>query len=268
MSGGGAHGFNRLSNACPRCGWFVRQLGRWPHWDEAQHTPAGRAVLSARAWGEICAVVRAASKALVVPYALLNLPSTVFGSGGGSGGMGGLLALAYLLPFVFHHVNQLSPAAFYYRPRRRAHWPQRRQQQQQQQQQQNQQHPAHDDGTSCGAAALASGHENERVAPSEALEAVTTATPSHVFLAEGDVCPICLEDIGSAAAIVAVTAPEELRTTLQALRPPLVVLRCGHALHLECAETTVHFANGRHMRCPLCREPASLRGAVVARAFS
>ena len=67
VSGRWAHGFNRLSNACPRCGWFVSQLSRWPHWDEAQHTPAGRAVLSARTWGEICAVVRAASKASSSP---------------------------------------------------------------------------------------------------------------------------------------------------------------------------------------------------------
>ena len=64
------------------------------------------------------------------------------------------------------------------------------------------------------------------------------------------------------------TAGEDLRAALQALRPPLVGLRCGHALHLECAEASVRSARGRHVRCPLCREPATLRGAVAARAFS
>ena len=34
-----------------------------PPWDAAHHTPAGRAVRSTRAWGELTQIVRAASKA-------------------------------------------------------------------------------------------------------------------------------------------------------------------------------------------------------------
>ena len=129
-------------------------------------TPPPAEQCSPRTWGRSapsCGCV----KALVVPYAP-EPPPTVFGSGVG-GGWEVLLALAYLLPFVFHnihHVEQLSPnvpttiqadssataAAAVAAAAAAA----------------NQQHPTHDNGTSCGAAALTSGHENERVAPLEA----------------------------------------------------------------------------------------------------
>ena len=55
---------------------------------------------------------------------------------------------------------------------------------------------------------------------------------------------------------------------LQALDPPVVALRCGHLLHIACAEEVVRGAEGRHIRCPLCREPVSTTGAACARLFN
>ncbi len=60
------------------------------------------------------------------------------------------------------------------------------------------------------------------------------------------------------------------RVALLLLLLLLLLLFCppGHALHLECAEMTVAAADARHVRCPLCREPVSLGGAVGARLFT
>ena len=44
---------------------------------------------------------------------------------------------------------------------------------------------------------------------------------------------------------------------LRALEPPVVALRCGHPLHVDCAEAAVRAGGARHVRCPLCRERTS-----------
>ena len=89
----------------------------------------------------------------------------------------------------------------------------------------------------------------------------------------GDICAVCMDDFPTAVYAMAkecnsetnlVTTPHEL----QKLNPPVVALRCGHCLHLECAEMAIKSAAMRHVKCPLCREPVTLEGAVVSAAFS
>ena len=261
------HHHGGVSNACPRCGWFVTSFSQWPRWDEARqyalNGPAGRAVFSTRTWGEACGIVRAASKALVIPYVLMRLPARVLPSGGLCERFGphlsSFLALAYLLPWVLHHssaVDELFEPRQFYRAREAGG-----------NNNNTEAAPQDDDndGTNCGAARR---DDLGTVAPSDALAAVLTAAPASVFLREGDVCPVCLDDFDDrAVAVAAASRGAEAAAALQKLRPPVVGLRCGHVLHLECAEAAIRSANGRHVKCPLCREPVTVTGAVAGSAF-
>jgi hypothetical protein len=84
----------------------------------------------------------------------------------------------------------------------------------------------------------------------------------------GDVCSLCLDPFeDKAVAAVATRDANDARAALRSAEPPIVALRCGHCLHIECAEPAVRAAESRHVRCPLCREPVSLTGAVAARCF-
>jgi hypothetical protein len=121
-------------------------------------------------------------------------------------------------------------------------------------------------GTDCGAA-----RATPALLPtttSEALANLLSAVPQRVFLSPGDVCSVCLEAFPMAAASAGSMVGSEASMMLRRLTPPIVALRCGHPLHVECAEDAVRAVAYRHVRCPLCREPVSLAGAVSARVFS
>ena len=98
--------------------------------------------------------------------------------------------------------------------------------------------------------------------------------PAQIYLQEGSVCSVCLDAFSAeAVAVVAGSVAEpsgvaEACRKLRQLEPPIVVLRCGHPLHIECAEAAVTASAARHVRCPLCREPVSFSGDASARLFS
>jgi len=259
-----------VSNACPRCQWFSASRDSWPRFDMQLHSRRGRTVLRQRAWGDVAMVVRAGAKALIVPFSLLRLcgmmrlPPT----------LSAFLALSYLLPWVvqnwklamsvFTESDLTETIGRLYELRQEGGMP-----------------PAvaapvdsdDDDGAAdCGA------RRTEMLLPgvtmSEALVNITSAAPDRIFLAEGQGCSICLTDWPEGAVEIAKgMTGEAAASALKALVPPMVALRCGHVLHLDCAAAAVEAAgragNGSsHVRCPLCREPATLAGAASARLFS
>lgn len=91
-----------------------------------------------------------------------------------------------------------------------------------------------------------------------------------VYLKKGDSCSVCLDTFPDSAADVAASGKPIAEICEELLRefPPIVVLRCGHPLHVECAEAAVAAGGARHVRCPLCREPVTLAGETSARMFS
>lgn len=278
-----------VSNACPACGWFVSDLNYWPYWDPSTRLEQPRAVVRMRVWGEIVVTVRAAAKALLVPVCLLKLSTLMPMFSDGST----LLALFYIIPWVIENSRTMTAAyrdQVYVRharrdARRRAAGTGRAR-------------AGARAGAGAGAiragtvaanmtaadadAAAASADcgaaaenaedadiRNAVVEPSAALAAILAATPEHLFVAPGDVCSVCMEQfaadvITAVSALPAVEASQALRGAL----PPIIAFRCGHCLHLECAEQAVAAAEARHVRCPLCREPVSLAGAVSARCFN
>jgi len=110
------------------------------------------------------------------------------------------------------------------------------------------------------------------ITESEALRNILSAVPDRVFLARGEVCSVCLDAFPEEAPDIATfLRGADAVQALRSLMPPVVALRCGHPLHAECAESAVaagaHSSN-QHVRCPLCREPATVAGAASARLFS
>ena len=80
---------------------------------------------------------------------------------------------------------------------------------------------------------------------------------------------MCLDPFTEEAVALANGRPgPEAAAALKALDPPVVTLRCGHPLHVECAEAAVAAGPARHVRCPLCREPVTLAGGATAAIFS
>jgi hypothetical protein len=245
---------SQISNACPRCGWFTSSLRNWPAWDGETQTTSGRSVFRARMWSEVVITVRASSKALVIPYSLL-LAGSYFGL---SPTLSGSLALTYIVPWFWHTATlagslDMAPVC----PRTRG--PSRH----------NRSRLGDDDGTECGAVRRAD--TAAPISSSQALHNILAASPYKVFLAPGDICAVCMDtfpDEASQAVGNKDKTSVQICTELRSLTPPIVALRCGHPLHVECAEAAVAASGNRHVRCPLCRESASLAGDNAAMLFS
>lgn len=241
-----------ISNRCPRCGWFVSVLSEWPEWDGELRTEHGRALYRQRAWCKIVVCVRAASKALVVPYAMLLLGNQL-----GSPTLTAMLVLSYLVPWAYENASlceSLTASQVY------AQHPERRRSSQRQ---------APSPGAAeCGAARRAP--QLPDISEEEALRNILSAIPVCIFLKQGDVCSVCLETFPAEAADIVIKSDttEAACRALRALQPPILALRCGHPLHLECAMAAVTASSERHVRCPLCREPVTLAGEASATFFS
>eukprot|EP00808_Paulinella_micropora_P002103 g43625.t1 len=291
---GETRGGSQVSNACPCCGWFATSLADWPPWDARG---LGVPMFSQRIWGEVVVVVRATCKSLVLPFLLLRLggflnlwPSLV-----------AVLAILYLLLWGYENAllyeEMYKPEAFQRRLARRQQSRSRlfharrltRQHRERPSQSLEQKTNAvartdHTDNTArtvttgrmqedvvdCGAATRSQEEAALPLAvPSVALANMLSATPARVFLAAGDSCAVCLEEFTEEHASVAQALDgPQAALALQKLRPAAIALRCGHPLHVECAEQAVVAASNRHVRCPLCREPVSFTGATQARWFS
>eukprot|EP00401_Gymnodinium_catenatum_P038916 CAMPEP_0117545280 /NCGR_PEP_ID=MMETSP0784-20121206/46013_1 /TAXON_ID=39447 /ORGANISM="" /LENGTH=740 /DNA_ID=CAMNT_0005342121 /DNA_START=207 /DNA_END=2429 /DNA_ORIENTATION=- len=246
---------SRVSNACPRCGWFTSSLNRWPGWDGDLQTESGRAMLRQRVWCEVVVGVRAVAKALLFPYGLLklgnflNLPPSV----------SAFLAFSYLIPWVHQNmtvVSLLNDGTDYSRARRLRHQPP------------TQTEGADNDAADCGATATATLLPS--ITESEALANILSNAAAHVWLQEGDICSVCLDPFPPEAAVAAAGGLPvgEVCEELRSLSPPVVVLRCGHALHVQCAEAAVAAGGAHHVRCPLCRQPVTLQGEAASVMFS
>ena len=123
----------------------------------------------------------------------------------------------------------------------------------------------------CGSAARAAAAQQQQqqqlpqLSESQVMAEILGSTPARVFLQPGDSCTVCLEEYDSAvweAGGGAQGAAASVNAALQALRPQLCALRCGHVVHIECLERAVASEASHRVRCPLCREPATLAGAV------
>jgi len=253
-----------VSNACPRCGWFTHNLSAWPAWQAAggdvagpgRAIVAGRAVYTQRAWEEFVMVVRASAKALVFPLALLRiaayleLPASV----------GALLALSYIVPWVFENEQVFSgiyrPPPHIVAPRRAA------------------------GAVGAGADAFAAADCGHRVARRPLVEEagdslaslLAEAVPDRIFFTRDESCSICLDEWTEDALALVAAAPlaSEAAVSLREKTNPacLVLPRCGHVLHLACAQDILTAGAGRHQRCPLCRQPLTLAGAISASLFN
>eukprot|EP00927_Polykrikos_kofoidii_P085473 TRINITY_DN9309_c0_g1_i1.p1 TRINITY_DN9309_c0_g1~~TRINITY_DN9309_c0_g1_i1.p1 ORF type:complete len:552 (-),score=34.83 TRINITY_DN9309_c0_g1_i1:247-1770(-) len=245
----------QVSNACPRCGWFTRDLSSWPSWDGNLQTEGGRAMFRQRVWCEIVVGVRAISKALLFPFGLLQLsiylpiPSS----------LSAFLAFSYLIPWTLRNASvvRLLNDGTDYRIVQARHRP-----------------PVPGDpeegaaGNDCGA--QSSSPLLPTFTESEALANILSNMPTHVWVKEGDICSVCLESFPvDAAGLAASGRPiTEVCEKLRRLDPPVVVTRCGHALHVQCAEAAVAAASANHVRCPLCRQPVTLQAEAAAVMFS
>lgn len=270
-----------VSNACPRCRWFVSTLSAWPKWDGLLRSPQGRRVFRLRAWGELVVCVRAAAKAMVLPFALLRVGNTLRLPRA----VTACLALAYLLVWLLENASTFSAAYradLFLTGSRRLERAQRRQQRRRQLGRrlrgraaagpQNEDEGQNQDAFDCGAGAGQTATlPLPPVTTSEALRNVLEATPERVYMGSGELCAVCLEEFPQKAVDIAAsssaTSPRHVARELRQCDPPVVALRCGHPLHVNCAEAAVASSANRHVRCPLCREPVSLGGAVSARMF-
>jgi hypothetical protein len=236
-----------ISNACPRCEWFVARLDFWPYFTvERQASRGAGAAVRNRAFAEVVVAVRAASKACVIPFIVLRLFS-FFPL------VGVVLAIGYIVPWAYENLRTF--AAMYDNdaysgvayPSRNLGG-------------NNDNRNNNNDGD-CGRRA----EPVQNVTVAEALEAIESAAPAKCFLPADSSCSLCLEDFTPHAVAAAVQGAAALR----ALVPPVVALPCGHPLHLECAHQMFAVAQGaRQLRCPLCREPISMGGSVSSRLFN
>jgi len=235
-SGGG-----EVSNACPRCQWFVPSLERWPYWSPGHQLRAGtHHVLRVRAWSEIVCAVRAASKAIIFPFLTLRLLESW-------DKVGAVLALGFLGPWLLENAatfDGIYAGSVYGGPR----------------------YPRRNIASDPPECRRAPDPLPQLVTPGEALDAIAKAAPPRIFLGDDVTCSICLDEFDEAA-LEAVSSADPA-AALRALDPPVVTLPCGHPLHMACAQQLIETVTARHMRCPLCREPISLAGTLSARVFN
>lgn len=222
-------------------------------------------MLRHKTWHELNMVLRAGSKAIVIPYTLLHVSRTYFSMPAPAAAF---LAFSYLLPWVWENGSSLydlevSPARTHRQTQRaQGSGAGRAGPNQQTQVQLN-------DDVECGADRSRDAIDVEVVEASAALKAILENVPERVFLGTGEVCPICIEAFDTQATEVATSLRSaDASRALRGLTPPVIALRCGHALHIGCANMAVANAGNRHVRCPLCREPATLVGATSARLFT
>lgn len=259
VAAGGQHA--EVSNACPRCGWFVASLNHWPNWDGELQTASGRAMYRQRVWSEIVLIVRAASKAFVFPYGLLRLGSRLELHPS----LAAFLAFSYLVPWAVQNLTlarSISNPGGYRRVVTRRN-------------RGRQFIPASRDAgenTDCGAQNSRRSTPLPNITESQALANIMAGNAEIVYLKAGDLCSVCREPFPEEAVRSVAGASgargAQVCDVLRGLVPPIVALRCGHPLHVECAEAAVLAGGARHVLCPLCREPATLTGATSARMFS
>ncbi len=234
-----------VSNACPRCDWFVSQLDSWPYFSAGRFASEGaNAAVRIRVFADVVIAVRAGAKALIVPFLLLRLGSF-------APIVAGLAALVYLALWGFSNAKtwvQISDGEAY----RGARYPARNADARG-----NARGRRDDDD--CGARPAAPRAVHLNVA--QAIEAIEFAAPVKCFLEADGACPVCLDGYEEEAVAAARKGAQELRK----LQPSIVALPCGHTLHYECAQRLIQMS---HLyRCPLCREPLTVAGSVGARFF-
>eukprot|EP00434_Breviolum_minutum_P039331 symbB.v1.2.034923.t1/scaffold4596.1/size37583/2 len=238
-----------IQNLCLRCGWFAGSLREWPHWDGELQTERGRALHRQRTWCEVVVTIKASSKALIVPYFMLLLGHSLQLSPT----LSASLACSYLIPWTLENSQLFSSLASPVMPPRRAAPPRGR----------RNRHP--EDAPDCGARREV---ELPDITRSQALQSILTSQPETIFLNPGAICSVCLESFPDAAVEMVENGEGDVAAALQQLQPPIVALRCGHPLHLDCAEAAVSASRTRHLRCPLCRQPVTLMGEATANLFS
>lgn len=251
---------SRVSNACPRCGWFTGSIHNWPSWDGHLQTESGRAMFRQRVWCEVVVGVRAVAKALLFPYGILQFGNFLRVPPS----LSAFLAFSYVIPWVQQNATVLSllnNGSDYGTTRRRQRGPLP-------QGAQTEVGSNGDHGPGCGAAATESLLPG--ITESEALVNILSNTPTRIWVQEGDICSVCLEPFLLEVASVAKSGEPigDICQELRRLDPPVVVTRCGHALHVQCAEAAVAAAGDHHVRCPLCRQPVTLQGEAAAVMFS
>jgi len=249
---------SRVSNACPRCDWFTTSIASWPGWDGDLHTEAGRAMFRQRVWCEVVVGVRAVAKALLFPYGILRLGQVL----AVPPSLPAFLALTYIVPWVRQNAEVVALLV------NGSHYNMTRRSQPRPPPQAAQAGGTGDHGADCEAAVSA-----PLVPPieeSEALANILSNTPTQAWIQEGDVCSVCLERFPPEAAAAARSGRPigDICQELHRLDPPVVLTRCGHALHVQCAEDAVKAGGANHVRCPLCRQPVTLQGEAAAVMFS
>merc|ERR1719362_49801 len=243
-----------VSNACPRCQWFTGCLDDWPSWTGELQTERGRALFRQRVWGEVILMIRSSSKALLFPISLLllgnclRLPPSI----------SAFLAFSYLIPWVVENRRlavSLNSHNTYSREAARRR---------------NADFFTGSESDDCGGRQSRTVSLLPPITQSEALNNILSSMPARIFMVEGDFCSVCLQPF-SAEAVQATVTMDEVDMAckaLQTLEPPVVVLCCGHPLHVGCAEAAVRASEARHVRCPLCREPVTVSGGAMAIMFS
>ena len=110
-------------------------------------------------------------------------------------------------------------------------------------------------------------------------EQAVAANYGKAFLEKDDCCGICLDEF-EPQAVDLVSAynddmglkhSRELGPALRNLNPPILLLRCGHVLHLDCGKN-IFRSNpedfSRHHRCPFCKTPLTKAGEASGALFS
>lgn len=289
-------------NSCPRCGYFSPNLDSWLPFDGDMQTPAGQAMLCQRKWNEVVLIVRAVSKALLLTYGPMCLGRTM----GLPPSWRVLFAVSYLAVWTFHNAASLGPL---FRGEELGHI--RGRQQQARRRAPDPELGGASCGAPAAAEPLLPritqsealrsilAHRPARIylRPGDpcAICRRGFAEASAVVGAAGGTTSIEEED-GSTRGTTSAGIPdpgarscrtwmprrrgrgsprgasvEDVCQRLENLPEPVVAMRCGHVLHLGCAEACIAHAalesNG-HVRCPQCRQPVTVSAEAAAVFFS